>query len=169
MEEKHNLPKRPPKPTIKENEKQLNKIRKIEDIKNQNIILFEKVESQEAEELLKSKQVIFNISTFLAAIITFIVLYSSLYNQSDYSMLIAAPICSAIIVAFLGIAIKHSCLKKYYDLLQLTRHNDKIRHEEKVKKAEQIRLQNLEKKQVTPKNVKKSVKEYNEIFDEEKD
>ena len=168
MEEKHNLPKRPPKPTIKENEKQLNKIRKIEDIKNQNIILFEKVESQEAEELLKSKQVIFNISTFLAAIITFIVLYSSLYNQSDYSMLIAAPICSAIIVAFLGIAIKHSCLKKYYDLLQLTRHNEN-RHEEKVKKAEQIRLQNLEKKQVTPKNVKKSVKEYNEIFDEEKD
>ena len=166
MEAKHNLPKRPPKPTIKENEKQLNKIRKIEDIKNQNIILFEKVESQEAEELLKSKQIIFNICTFLAAIITFIVLYSSLYNKSDYSMLIGAPICSAIMVALLGVFIKHCCLKKYYDLLQLTRHNDKIRHEEKVKKAEQIRLQNLEKKQVTPKNVKKSVEEYNDIFDE---
>ena len=169
MEAKHNLPKRPPKPTIKENEKQLNKIRKIEDIKNQNIILFEKVESQEAEELLKSKQVIFNISTFLAAIITYIALYFSLYNNYDYAAVIAAPICSAIIVAFLGIAIKHSCLKKYYDLLKITRKNDKIRHEEKVKQAERIRLQNLNKIKITSKNVKKSVKEYNEIFDEEKD
>lgn len=166
MEEKHNLPKRPPTPTKKENEKQLNKIRKIEDIKNQNIILFEKVESKEAEELLKSKQVIFNICTFLAAIITFIVLYSSLYNQSDYSMLIGAPICSSIIVAFIGISIKHSCLKKYYDLLRITRNNDKIRHEEKVKQAERIRLQNLDKIKTRSKNVKKSVKEYNEIFEE---
>lgn len=166
METKHNLPKRPPTPAENKIENHINKIKKIEDIKNDNIILFEKVESKEAEELLKSKQVIFNICTFLAAIITFIVLYSSLYNQSDYSMLIGAPICSAIMVALLGVFIKHCCLKKYYDLLQLTRHNDKIRHEEKVKKAEQIRLQNLEKKQVTPKNVKKSVKEYNDIFDE---
>lgn len=166
MDAKHNLPKRPPTPSEIKIEKQINKIRKIEDIKNQNIILFEKVESKEAEELLKSKQVIFNICTFLAAIITFIVLYFSLYNQSDYSMLIGVPICSAIMVAFIGISIKHSCLKKYYDLLRITRNNDKIRHEEKVKQAERIRLQNLDKIKTTSKNVKKSVKEYNEIFEE---
>lgn len=167
MEAKHNLPKRPPKPTIKENEKQLNKIRKIEDIKNQNIILFEKVESQEAEELLKSKQVIFNVFTYLAAIATFLISIFVLPIDDSYPDVKAiVALVYSIIVIILGKLIKHKCLKKYYDLLRITRNNDKIRHEEKVKQAERIRLQNLDKIKTISKNVKKSVKEYNEIFEE---
>lgn len=165
METKHNLPKRPPTPAENKIENHINKIKNIDDIKNDNIILFEKVESKEAEELLKSKQVFFNICIFLAAIITFLVTFFTAYNDYKTSLKIGISFSYSIIAVTLGFAINYTCLKKYYDLLRLTRHNDKIRHEEKVKKAEQIRLQNLEKKQVTPKNVKKSVEEYNDIFD----
>lgn len=166
METKNNLPKRPPNPSEIKIEKQINKITKIEDIKNQNIILFEKVESKEAEELLDSKQVIFNVFTYLAAIATFMILIFVLPIDDSYPDVKIVALVYSIIVIILGKLIKRKCLKKYYDLLRITRNNDKIRHAEKVKQAERIRLQNLDKIKTTSKNVKKSVKEYNEIFEE---
>ena len=51
METNYNLPKRPPKNEPSKNNSQSEQIKRIEDIKNENITLFEKIESKEVEEI----------------------------------------------------------------------------------------------------------------------
>ena len=160
METNYNLPKRPPKNEPSKNNSQSEQIKRIEDIKNENITLFEKIESKEVEEIIKTKQIGFNIATYLLSLTTFFVL---LFTIPIYEVKFFAPILYAILVAFIGEKIKRKILKKYYDLLKITRKNDNIRHEEKVRARERERLNKIENGKLTARNIKNSIKDYEEL------
>lgn len=135
----------------------------MSNINVKNIVLMEKVESEEAEKLYYEKrnkyQLIYTIPIlclFLFVILTIIQLNGENPNVAlltFFEIMIVLFILSIIIT----IGIYRNLIQPYKDLLKIAELNDKIRHEEKIRFKERKRLLSEEEKEYTPKEFKEAI------------
>lgn len=133
-------------------------------IDTKSITPMEKVETIEAENLYnknKHKYCAFYIIPFFISFELLTLLAANAFNQSINIILILFSTLATII----GYLLYKKCMKPYKELLDIAKHNDLIRHDQKIRFREQKRLMEENKNKYTTQQIHETAETYKDLDD----